>query len=115
MFKNHGLVFLWTTALTTGLSGLSNGSQGIFPLYLKDTKDQSDDIVSAVIIVGNVGGMLGPWIAGHYSQIFGLKLMLLCCTLITFIAVPLCIYPFNGTLLLTGYFFLQIGFQGAWV
>lgn len=115
LFWNHSAVFLWATALTTGLSGLSNGSQGIFPLYLEESKKQSTGIVSLVIIVGNAGGMIGPWIAGYYSQIYGRKLLLLLSTLFTILAIPLCIYPTSGVLLLTGYFFLQVGFQGGWV
>ena len=115
MFRNHIGTFLWATALTTGLSGLSNGSQGIFPLYLEDTKEQPHSIVSLVIIVGNAGGMIGPWISGYYSQIHGRKLLLLLCTLFTLIAVPLCVYPNDGIWLLTGYFFIQFAFQGGWV
>ena len=113
LFWNHSAVFLWATALSTGLSGLSNGS--LFPLYLEETKKQSTGIISSVIIIGNIGGIIMPWITGYYSQIYGRKLLILLSTLISILSIPLCIYPTSGVLLLTGYFFLQAGFQGGWV
>lgn len=114
MLKEHWLLCLWTIGITTGLSGLANGCQAIYPIFLTETKSLPESLKNLTIILANLGGMVGPFLTGYLSQLIGRKLMIVLAVAFTLIATPLAILPSTAEWLLTGYVLVQAGFQGAW-
>src|SRR5437763_7528164 len=106
--------FAYLVVLMTFMMFLSHGTQDLFPDFLKHDRGISANVVPNVIVIMNVGAVVGAIIFGHLSQKIGRRYSMMFA-----LALSLCLIPswaFGHTLLILviAAFVLQMGVQGAW-
>jgi SHS family lactate transporter-like MFS transporter len=105
---------LYLLLLMTFMMFLSHGTQDLYPDFLQSQHHTGVAIVSYIVILGNIGAMLGGIIFGHLSNTVGRRLSLIGALLLSLAVIPL--WAFGGSLraLAAGAFLMQVGVQGAW-
>jgi len=112
--RGQALPFVYLAILMTFMMFLSHGTQDLFPDFLKTDRHIAAKTVPNVIVLMNVGAVVGAIIFGHLSQKIGRRY-----SMIGALALSLCLIPFWAfghtlALLATAAFILQMGVQGAW-
>lgn len=90
----------------------SHGTQDIVALMLKNKYDFSSTKVTRVIVVANVGAVIGGTVVGFSSQIFGRRLSIIVMCILGGAAL----YPYTSTSgpgIYAAFFFEQFFVQGA--
>ena len=105
---------LYLLLLMTFMMFLSHGTQDLYPDFLQSQHRVSGAVVSYIVILGNIGAMLGGIIFGQMSNVAGRRLSLIAALLLSLAVIPL--WAFGGSLkaLAAGAFLMQVGVQGAW-
>ena len=105
---------LYLLLLMTFMMFLSHGTQDLYPDFLQSQHRVSGAIVSYIVILGNIGAVLGGIIFGQLSNVAGRRLSLIAALLLSLAVIPL--WAFGGSLkaLALGAFLMQVGVQGAW-
>jgi len=93
---------------------LSHGTQDLYPDFLKEVHKVSDGLRANMVIIANIGAVVGAVIFGQLSQAAGRRKGMLAALLLALLVIPL--WAFGGTLpvLIAGAFLMQAGVQGAW-
>jgi len=106
--------FLYLVLLMTFMMFLSHGTQDLYPDFLKEVHKVSDGLRANMVIVSNIGAVVGAVIFGQLSQAAGRRKGMLAALLLGLLVIPL--WAFGGTLsvLIAGAFLMQAGVQGAW-
>jgi SHS family lactate transporter-like MFS transporter len=71
-------------------------------------------IVSYIVILGNIGAMLGGIIFGQLSNTAGRRFSLIAALLLSLAVIPLWAFGSSLKMLALGAFLMQVGVQGAW-
>ncbi len=105
---------LYLLLLMTFMMFLSHGTQDLYPDFLQSQHRVGVAVVSYIVILGNIGAMLGGIIFGQLSNVAGRRLSLIAALLLSLAVIPL--WAFGGSLraLAAGAFLMQVGVQGAW-
>src|SRR3984957_8945501 len=105
---------LYLLLLMTFMMFLSHGTQDLYPDFLQSQHLVSGAVVSYIVILGNIGAVLGGIIFGQLSNVAGRRLSLIAALLLSLTVIPL--WAFGGSLkaLAVGAFLMQVGVQGAW-
>ncbi|PYU34366.1 MAG: MFS transporter [Acidobacteria bacterium] len=105
---------LYLLLLMTFMMFLSHGTQDLYPDFLQSQHHTGVAIVSYIVILGNIGAMLGGIIFGQLSNTLGRRLSLIGALILSLAVIPL--WAFGGSLraLALGAFLMQVGVQGAW-
>ena len=105
---------LYLLLLMSFMMFLSHGTQDLYPDFLKTAHKASTAITSNIVILGNLGALIGGIIFGQLSQKIGRRRSLLSALTLSFVVIPM--WAFGGTLvkLAVGAFLMQAGVQGAW-
>jgi len=106
--------FAYLVLLMTFMMFLSHGTQDLFPDFLKHDRGIAEKTVPIVLIIANVGAVVGAIIFGHLSQKIGRRYAMMGA-----IALSLCLIPFWAfgktiVVLAIAAFVMQMGVQGAW-
>src|SRR5215831_8451581 len=106
--------FAYLVVLMTFMMFLSHGTQDLYPDFLKETHKVTDSLRANIVIISNVGAIVGAVIFGQLSQASGRRKGMLAALLLTLLVIPL--WAFSATLpvLIAGAFLMQAGVQGAW-
>jgi SHS family lactate transporter-like MFS transporter len=112
--SSHAKGFLYLVLLMTFMMFLSHGTQDLYPDFLKHEHHVAATTVPLILILCNVGAVVGAIIFGHLSQTFGRRHSMMLA-----LALSLCVIPFwafGGSLLVlaAAAFVMQMGVQGAW-
>ena len=112
--RGHMKTFGYLVVLMTFMMFLSHGTQDLFPDFLKESRHIPSSTVYWVLILMNVGAVLGAILFGQLSQHIGRRYSMLCALGVTLLMIPF--WAFGGSLLMIApaAFFLQMGVQGAW-
>jgi len=112
--RGHAKTFAYLVLLMTFMMFLSHGTQDLYPDFLKETRHIAGSTVALVIILMNVGAVIGAIIFGQLSQHLGRRYSMLCALGVSLLAIPF--WSFGGSLfvLAVAAFAMQIGVQGAW-
>ncbi len=105
---------LYLVLLMTFMMFLSHGTQDLYPDFLKSAHGASPKSVSYVIMLGNLGAMLGGILFGQFSEKVGRRWSLTSALLLSLLVIPLWAFGGTLTLLFVGAFLMQVGVQGAW-
>ena len=105
---------LYLLLLMTFMMFLSHGTQDLYPDFLQSQHHAGVAVASYIVILGNIGAMLGGIIFGQLSNAAGRRLSLIAALLLSLAVIPL--WAFGGSLktLAIGAFLMQVGVQGAW-
>jgi SHS family lactate transporter-like MFS transporter len=110
--------FFYLVLLMTAFNWMSHGTQDVYPTFLKATVDDGAGLSSAtarwIVIVYNVGAIIGGLFFGTMSQRFGRRYTIVFCAVLALPIVPIFAYSRTAAMLCLGSFLMQLFVQGAW-
>ena len=106
--------FFYVIVLMTAFNFFSHGTQDIYPTFLQVQHGLSTHQVSAILIVMNIGAIIGGLTFGLWSQHIGRRRAIIIASLLALPIIPLWAFSTTPFLLGLGAFLLQIAVQGAW-
>lgn len=112
--KKHWLLAIYAIVLMTAFNFMSHGSQDLYPTFLEKQRGYSVTTESAVVIILNIGAILGGIVFGYYSQRWGRRRSIIIAAFLGILFIPLWAFAPNIVLLAIGAFILQFMVQGAW-
>jgi len=106
--------FAYLVVLMTFMMFLSHGTQDLYPDFLNEVHGFSDTARANVLIIANVGAVVGAILFGHLSQVAGRRKGMIAALGLSLLLIPL--WAFGGGLvaILAAAFLMQAGVQGAW-
>ena len=104
---------LYLLLLMTFMMFLSHGTQDLYPDFLK-SHNVGVALVSYIVILGNIGAMVGGIIFGQLSNSAGRRFSLIAALVLSLAVIPLWAFGSSIKLLALGAFLMQVGVQGAW-
>ncbi len=100
--------------LMTFMMFLSHGTQDLYPDFLQSQHHVGVAVVSYIVILGNIGALLGGIVFGEFSNAKGRRLSLVSALLLSLAVIPLWAFGSSLPALALGAFLMQVGVQGAW-
>jgi SHS family lactate transporter-like MFS transporter len=109
----HKKDFAYLVLMMTAMICLSHGTQDLYPDFLKTVHHFSNNVISNLAILYNVGAIVGAMVIGHYSDRIGRRFAIILGLVICLLSLPL--WAFGSTILMLaiGSFTMQFGVQGA--
>lgn len=112
--SGHWKIFLYLVLMMTLMMFFSHGTQDLYPDFLKTARGLSLPVVSNLVMLLNVGAVVGAITFGHLSERFGRRRSMIAAMMLSLLVLP--IWAFVGDLPLVAFsaFLMQVGVQGAW-
>ena len=106
--------FAYLVVLIMFMTFLSHGTQDLYPDFLKEVHKASAAVAANIVMIYNVGAIVGAIIFGHLSQVGGRRKGMMAAMSLSLLMIPL--WAFGGSLavIILGAFLMQAGVQGAW-
>ncbi len=120
VLRNSAVVrrFVYLVLLMTAFNWMSHGTQDVYPTFLSSTAHQgaglSSVTVKLIVVVYNVGAILGGLFFGTVSQRFGRRHTVIFCAVLALPIVPVFAFSHTAGMLCLGSFLMQVCVQGAW-
>ncbi len=114
LLREHSKLFAYLVLLMTAFTFMSHGTQDMYPTFLEVQHKFSAGTVSLIVIIYNVGGMLGGIFFGALSQRIGRRKAIVLAALLALPIIPLWTYSHTAAMLAAGAFLMQFMVQGAW-
>jgi len=93
---------------------LSHGTQDLYPDFLKSARGFDPKMVTYLVILFNVGAVLGAITVGHLSESLGRRRSMTLALLLCLSMIPAWTFGRSLLALAIGAFVMQAGVQGAW-
>jgi MFS transporter, SHS family, lactate transporter len=110
--------FVYLVLLMTAFNWMSHGTQDVYPSFLSAAHNGGADLSSTtakwVVMIYNIGAIIGGLAFGTLSQRLGRRHTIVFCATLGLPIVPLFAYSRNVALLCLGAFLMQLVVQGAW-
>lgn len=110
--------FIYLALLMTAFNWMSHGTQDVYPTFLGAHTNQgaglSSTTVKWIVVVYNVGAIVGGLVFGTLSQRFSRRYTVVFCAILALPIVPLFAYSRGAAMLCLGSFLMQLFVQGAW-
>jgi MFS transporter, SHS family, lactate transporter len=110
--------FIYLVLLMAAFNWMSHGTQDVYPTFLSATHDGGAALSHAtakwIVVVYNLGAIIGGLTFGSLSQRFGRRYAIIFCALLGLPIVPLFAYSHTAAMLCLGSFLMQLVVQGAW-
>jgi SHS family lactate transporter-like MFS transporter len=110
----HGPLFIYAILFMAALNGMSHGTQDLYATFLQKQHGFSPGTTSLLAIVGALGAILGSMLFGAFSQRIGRRAVVMLCSAIGVLAIPLWIFSAGAAALALGVFVIQFAVQGCW-
>lgn len=110
----HGRLFLYLVLVMTAFAWFSHGTQDLYPTFLQEQRHLSAPQVSLVLIIANIGAIIGGISFGALSERWGRRRTIAIAALFVIPMIPLWSLGSSPVHLALGAFLVQIGVQGAW-
>ena len=114
VLSTHWQLAIYVILLMTALNFLSHGTQDLYPTFLKVDRGFSPRVTGTLVVIANIGAILGGLTFGTLSQHFGRRRTLVAAALLGLPALPLWIASENLLALGFGAFAMQFFVQGCW-
>jgi MFS transporter, SHS family, lactate transporter len=111
--SNFGL-FLFLVVLMFLFNSFSHGTQDVYPTFLQKNLQFTPRIVSLVVIIYNIGALLGGIVFGTVSEKIGRRRAIAIAALLALPIIPLWAHSRSAPMLAVGGFLMQFMVQGAW-
>jgi SHS family lactate transporter-like MFS transporter len=95
-------------------NAFSHGSQDLYKPFLLKQRGYSSEIADTLVIVMNVGALLGGIFFGAFSEKLGRKRTIAVAALLALPMIPLWAFSATPVMLAVGGFLMQFMVQGAW-
>src|SRR6266436_1189897 len=112
--SGHWKIFLYLVLLMTLMMFLSHGTQDLYPDFLKSARGFNPKVVAYLVILFNVGAVLGAIVFGHLSESLGRRRSMILALLLALAMIPAWTFGRSLLALALGAFVMQAGVQGAW-
>ena len=110
----HWQIFLYVVLLMTAFNMFSHGTQDLYPTFLQVQHNLPTHTVSIILIVMNIGAIIGGLTFGAWSQRIGRRRAIIISALLALPVLPLWAFASTPVMLGLGAFLMQIAVQGAW-
>jgi SHS family lactate transporter-like MFS transporter len=110
----HWQLAVYAILLMTALNFLSHGTQDLYPTFLRVDHGFNPRVTGTVVVIANIGAILGGLTFGTLSQRFGRRRTLVAASLLSLPALPLWIASESALALALGAFVMQFIVQGCW-
>jgi MFS transporter, SHS family, lactate transporter len=105
---------IYLVFLMTFMMFLSHGTQDLYPDFLRAEHGATVAAISYIVILGNIGALVGGIIFGQLSNVAGRRLSLVLALILSLAVMPLWAFGSSLKMLALGSFLMQVGVQGAW-
>jgi SHS family lactate transporter-like MFS transporter len=105
---------LYLLVLMTFMMFLSHGTQDLYPDFVKAEHTTAVGMVSLLVILGNVGAIVGGIVFGEMSNRAGRRISMVAALALALLVIPLWAFGQSLVALALGAFLMQVGVQGAW-
>jgi SHS family lactate transporter-like MFS transporter len=106
--------FAYLVVLMFFMMFLSHGTQDLYPDFLKEAHKISEAMRANILIIANVGAVVGAIVFGHISQVAGRRKGMVAALGLSLLLIPLWAFGQGLTAIIVGSFLMQAGVQGAW-
>jgi MFS transporter, SHS family, lactate transporter len=110
--------FFYLVALMTAFNWMSHGTQDVYPTFLTSSGNHGAGLSSVtvkwIVVLYNVGAIIGGLFFGTLSQRFGRRYTVVFCAVLALPIVPIFAYSRTAAMLCLGSFLMQLFVQGAW-
>ena len=120
VLRNPAIVrrFVYLVLLMTAFNWMSHGTQDVYPTFLTSTAHHGAGLpsvtVKLIVVVYNVGAIIGGLFFGTASQRFGRRRTVIFCAVLALPIVPVFAFSRTAGMLCLGSFLMQLCVQGAW-
>ncbi|WP_406817869.1 MFS transporter [Mycobacterium sp. M23085] len=120
VLRNGAIIrrFIYLALLMTAFNWMSHGTQDVYPTFLgahaNHGANLSSTTVKWIVVVYNVGAIIGGLVFGTLSQRFSRRYTVVFCAVLALPIVPLFAYSRRAAMLCLGSFLMQLFVQGAW-
>ena len=114
VLKAHLPLLFYMILLMACFNAFSHGSQDLYKPFLLKQRGYSPQVADTLIIVMNVGALLGGIFFGAFSEKLGRKRTIALAALLALPMIPLWAFSATPVLLALGGFLMQFMVQGAW-
>ena len=112
--RQHGALFFYLVLLMTAFTFMSHGTQDLYPKFLQVQRHFGPRMVSNIVIVYNIGALIGGIVVGTLSQRIGRRKAIVIFALLALPVIPLWAFSHSPMMLALGAFLMQFCVQGAW-
>ncbi len=112
--RAHLPLLLYMIVLMACFNAFSHGSQDLYKPFLKVQHGFSPQLSDNLVIVMNVGALLGGICFGAFSEKLGRKRTIALAALLALPLIPLWAFSVTPVMLALGGFLMQFMVQGAW-
>jgi len=113
-FLRYLPAFLFLVLLMTAFTSFSHGTQDLYPTFLEHDQGMTSGRVGLIIVIGNLGALLGGICCGTLSERYGRRKTIIWAALLAIPMVPLWAWTHSVAVLAAGGFLMQFMVQGAW-
>jgi MFS transporter, SHS family, lactate transporter len=110
---HHKKDFVYLVVMMTAITCLSHGTQDLYPDFLKTVHRFSNDVISNLAILYNLGAIAGALVIAHFSDRLGRRYSVMLALGICILSIPLWAFGSTIVMLAIGSFVMQFGVQGA--
>ena len=111
---SHAGIFAFLVVLMFAFNSFSHGTQDLYPTFLERNLHFSPQTTGLIVIVYNIGALLGGIVFGSWSERIGRRRAIVIAALLAIPVIPLWAYSRTVPLLALGGFLMQFMVQGAW-
>jgi len=112
--RRHAKLTIYAACLMACFNFFSHGTQDIYPHYLKSQLHFDVKTISTIVIIFNIGAMLGGICVGTLSQRIGRRLAIGLAAACSLPLLPLWAFSTQPVWIALGAFLMQVCVQGAW-
>ncbi len=112
--KQNWKLSIYAIVLMTAFNFFAHGTQDLYPTFLREQHQFAPHTVSMIVIILNVGALIGGLSSGLLSERFGRRWTIFWAALIALPVLPLWAFSGDPMLLAAGAFLMQLSVQGAW-
>jgi SHS family lactate transporter-like MFS transporter len=112
-FLHYLPTFLFLVLLMTAFNSFSHGTQDLYPTLLEKDHGLAPSRVGFIVVISNIGAMLGGICCGALSERVGRKKMIIIAALSAIPMIPLWAWSHTVPMLALGGFLMQFAVQGA--
>jgi SHS family lactate transporter-like MFS transporter len=107
-------LYVYAILLMAAFNFMSHGSQDLYPTFLQKQRGFDPILTQNVVVVMNVGAIIGGTLLGALSQRIGRRVTILACCVFGALVVPFWTGAPTAGMLAVGAFAMQFFVQGAW-
>jgi MFS transporter, SHS family, lactate transporter len=106
--------FLYLVLMMTFMMLLAHGTQDLYPDFLSSTHRVGAAMRSYIVVIYNVGAVVGAILFGALSEKLGRRLSMILALALSLFVIPTWAFSQSLVGLTIGAFLMQAGVQGAW-